>query len=91
MQTVYFEEIDLNVEELEEVIAPALNPNHNETFVVDLAVEEMEEVVAPGPILPNHNETFARDTVELSVEELEETIAPWLMNHNEMLVSDATC
>ena len=29
------ETIELNVEELEEVIAPALIPNHNETLVTD--------------------------------------------------------
>ncbi len=30
-------EIDLNVEELEEVIAPKLAANHNETLVIDTA------------------------------------------------------
>jgi hypothetical protein len=37
MKTVYVEEIELNVEEMEEVIAPALSPNHNETLVSDAA------------------------------------------------------
>jgi len=32
MSTVYFEEIDLDVEELEEVIAPRIHVNHNETL-----------------------------------------------------------
>ena len=32
------EVIDLRVEELEEVIAPRLSANHNETFVIDEAV-----------------------------------------------------
>ena len=54
--------IDLNVEELEEVIAPQgvviprpLLRNHNETLVgdeVELSVEEMEEVIAPQGIVP---------------------------------------
>ena len=49
--------IDLNVEEMEEVIAPQgiVTPrfpmrNHNETLIgdeVELSVEEMEEVIAP--------------------------------------------
>lgn len=60
MKTVYAEEIELNVEEMEEVIAPALLPNHNEAVEVDLSVEEVEEVVAPF-ILRNHNETLAAD------------------------------
>ena len=71
-------EINLEVEELEEVIAPILAANHNETIVADdveLSVEEMEEVIAPG-IIANHNETIVTDDVELNVEELEETIAP---------------
>ena len=50
----FAEEIELNVEELEEVIAP-LATNHNET--VELDAEELEEVIAPlGGT--NHNETF---------------------------------
>ena len=54
MQTVYFEEIELNVEEMEEIIAPALTKNHNETLLgeaVELSVEELEEIVAPGAIV----------------------------------------
>ena len=35
MQTLDTNEIELNVEELEEVIAPALISNHNETFVTE--------------------------------------------------------
>ena len=63
---------------MEEVIAPILAANHNETLVndeVELAAEEMEEVLAPKIVL-NHNETLVDDEVELNVEELEETIAP---------------
>ena len=48
---VYVEEIELNVEELEEVIAPALTKNHNEILASDevsLEVEEVEAVIAPG-------------------------------------------
>ena len=46
------EEIELDVEELEEVIAPGRRLNHNETLVIDaeeveLEVEELEEVIAP--------------------------------------------
>jgi len=49
--------IDLNVEEMEEVIAPQglviprfPSRNHNETLVgeVELSVEELEEVIAPA-------------------------------------------
>ena len=62
------DELELNVEELEEVIAPGYpvgpRPNHNETFVrdgekIELEVEELEEVIAPG-IRVNHNETLVR-------------------------------
>jgi len=53
--------VELGVEELEEVVAPALAPNHNETFVADLDVEEMEEVIAPGLSTGNHNETLVSD------------------------------
>src|SRR5215510_4311143 len=70
--------ITLEVEELEEVIAPKLAANHNETLVgaeVELNAEELEEVIAPGESL-NHNETLVDDEVELNAEELEETIAP---------------
>lgn len=59
-------EIELEVEEMEEVIAPRLALNHNATFVsneVELIVEEMEEVIAPR-IARNHNETFINDEVE---------------------------
>ena len=48
-------EIELNVEELEEVIAPKLAVNHNETLVgdeVELNVEELEETIAPTPSIP---------------------------------------
>ena len=44
------ETIELNVEELEEVIAPGRRMNHNETLVrdeIELSVEELEEVIAP--------------------------------------------
>ena len=44
------EEIGLQTEELETVIAPGVKLfNHNETFVaVELQVEELETVIAPG-------------------------------------------
>jgi hypothetical protein len=56
-------EIILEVEEIEEVIAPKLAANHNETLAsdkVELDVEEMEEVIAPG-VSPNHNETLVSE------------------------------
>lgn len=59
MKTVYAEEIELNVEEVETVIAPALSPNHNEAVEVELSAEEMEAVIAPG--IRNHNETLISD------------------------------
>ena len=45
------QEIELDVEVMEEVIAPGLNSNHNEMLEVDLSVEELEEVIAPGIII----------------------------------------
>jgi len=71
-------EIELNVEEMEEVIAPRLSGNHNETLVsdeVELNAEEVEEVIAPK-LAANHNETLVGDEVELNAEELEETLTP---------------
>ena len=59
--TVYTDQIELNVEEMEELIAPGLHLNHNETLTVDLDVEEMEEVIAPS-LTMNHNETLVGDT-----------------------------
>ena len=50
------QEIELDVEEVEEVIAPGASLNHNENEV-DLDVEEIEEVIAPGTGF-NHNETL---------------------------------
>ena len=47
------QEIELNVEVMEEVIAPGLGTNHNETLEVDLSVEELEEVIAPSIIMPD--------------------------------------
>ncbi len=60
MKTIYAEEIELNVEEMEAVIAPGLGTNHNEALEVDLSVEEMEAVIAPA-LAPNHNETLVSD------------------------------
>lgn len=83
-KTVYVDDkaasdaIVLEVEEIEEVIAPRLAGNHNETLAIDeveLSVEEVEEVVAPK-LAGNHNETLVSDEVELNVEELEETMTP---------------
>ena len=59
------EEVDLLVEELEDVIAPKLAANHNETMVEDyeeiqLEVEELEDVIAPK-LAANHNETIVGD------------------------------
>ncbi|MEK7830903.1 MAG: hypothetical protein AAB401_07450 [Acidobacteriota bacterium] len=55
--TTYVADVELNVEEMEAVIAPGLRTNHNETVEVELTVEAVEEVIAPGIGL-NHNETF---------------------------------
>ena len=60
MKTVYVEEIELKVEEIEEVIAPGWTANHNENLEVELDVEEIEEVIAPG-WTSNHNETLVSD------------------------------
>jgi len=54
------DQIELDVEELEEVIAPGTQYQHNETFVADLEVEELEEVIAPGTQF-QHNETLVSD------------------------------
>ena len=84
--------VELSVEELEEVIAPRIALNHNETLVgdeIELDAEELEDVIAPGVNLGNHNETLVSDEVELSVEEMEEVIAPKIaINHNETLTLD---
>lgn len=55
--------ITLEVEEMEEVIAPKLAANHNESLVndeVELNAEEMEEIIAPR-LAGNHNETLVGD------------------------------
>lgn len=63
-------EIRLEVEEMEEVIAPGIHRNHNETVVDDeeisLEVEEVEEVIAPhiGTHPYNHNETIVADVCD---------------------------
>ncbi|HWQ35230.1 MAG TPA: hypothetical protein VNQ79_20460 [Blastocatellia bacterium] len=49
------DEIELTIEEIEEVIAPRIVINHNETIVVDkaeLVVEEVKETLAPTPSIP---------------------------------------
>jgi vacuolar-type H+-ATPase subunit B/Vma2 len=59
--------VELDVEEMEEVIAPRIAINHNETLVgdeVELDVEEVEEVIAPR-IAINHNETLALDATPM--------------------------
>src|SRR5581483_9301452 len=56
------DEIELQVETVEEVIAPGFNLNHSETVEVELTAEELEEVVAPG-VSFNHNEALAVDLV----------------------------
>ena len=51
-------EIELEVEEIEEVIAPRIAINHNATLAkVELNVEEIEEVIAPR-LSANHNQTL---------------------------------
>jgi hypothetical protein len=63
-------EIILEVEEVEEVIAPKITTNHNETLVgdeVELSIEEMEELIALGMQL-QHNETLVGDEVELNAD-----------------------
>jgi hypothetical protein len=52
--TAKTEEIELNIEELVEVIAPCITRNHNETLEVELSVEELEEVIAPGGGVPGY-------------------------------------
>jgi hypothetical protein len=62
-ESATLKEIELNVEELEEVIAPKIAFNHSETLAndeVELCFEEVEEVIAPK-IAFNHNETLASD------------------------------
>lgn len=53
-------EIELEVEEIEEMIAPKLAANHNATLAgsnVELSVEEIEEVIAPK-LAANYNQTL---------------------------------
>jgi hypothetical protein len=52
--------VEVMVEELERVVAPGLNLNHNETFRLETDVEELESLITPGHNL-NHNETFLTD------------------------------
>jgi hypothetical protein len=62
------EEIVLEVEELEDKVAPGISVNHNETIVEDgrdaedsvLNIEELELKIAPGRGI-NHNETLVSD------------------------------
>ena len=58
--TTYTDQVELILEEMEEVIAPGIQFNHNETLTVELDAEEMEEVIAPG-VSFNHNETLVGD------------------------------
>src|SRR5262249_6153878 len=88
-------EIELNVEELEDRIAPGVDFNHNETLVVEdviaTEIEEVEEIVAPGTSI-NHNETTVLDDeILLEIEELEEIVAPFgtELNHNETVILDS--
>ncbi len=46
-------QVELNVEELEVMVAPGLTTNHSETVEVELALEELEEVIAPGIKVPD--------------------------------------
>ncbi len=59
-------EIELEVEEAEEVIAPRIAVNHNEALAsdeVELSAEELEEMIAPRCTGCgfNHNETLVSD------------------------------
>jgi hypothetical protein len=53
-------DVESEIEQLENIVAPGLNFNHNETAVIEpeieLEIEELEDIVAPGLNL-NHNET----------------------------------
>ena len=51
-------EIELEVEAIEDVIAPGRSIQHNETVEVELTIEDAEEVIAPGRNA-QHNETVA--------------------------------
>jgi hypothetical protein len=58
------EDLDLQIEELENIVAPQVRWNHNETVSVDeeigLEVEEPEGIVAPGASF-NHNEAMVEE------------------------------
>src|SRR5262245_66304040 len=72
--------VDLSYEDMEEVIAPLIMFNHNETIAcdeVELDAEKLEDVIAPY-ITFNHNETIVSDEDEREAEELEELIATHL-------------
>jgi hypothetical protein len=56
---------EVEIEELEQIIAPALTSNHNETLLaepndVELEIEELEQIIAPA-LTSNHNETLVSD------------------------------
>jgi hypothetical protein len=79
--------VELSIEEVEEIVAPGITLNDNETFVivreVPLHIEELEEIVAPGTTF-NHNETSADCEIELNLESLEDIVVPGAsFNHNE--------
>ena len=98
-ETDSMREIEMEVEELEERIAPGMRlANHNETLLldeqdIDMNIEELEQIIAPGTMI-NHNQTFVSDDVEdaafeTEVEELESIIVPGgMLNHNETFVRD---
>ena len=61
-------QIELEIEELEEVIAPGVRLQHNETLIrdaeeIELDVEKLEEVITPGIHL-QHNETLVCDLAD---------------------------
>ena len=64
---------------MEDVIAPKIALNHNETLVsdeIELDVEELEEVIAPR-LSANHNETLTSEEVESGTEEQGHSVEFW--------------
>lgn len=79
------DELDTAIEEMEEIIAPGVGLNHNETFVVD----DLSPYLRRSMEVHQPAETAPIDQLDTTIEEMEQIIAPGTnLNHNETLVTD---
>jgi hypothetical protein len=79
------DELDPAIEEMEEIIAPGVGLNHNETLVVDdLPPYSRRSMEVHQPA-----QTAPVDELDTAIEEMEQIIAPGTnLNHNETFVVD---